>query len=345
MKAAVWHAKEDIRIEEVPDPTPASGEVVIQVERTGICGTDLHEYTSGPLFAIPQTILGHEYSGTVVDMARDVTGFRVGDRVAGVGVTGCGVCYYCRHGLTGICDSPTFIGLRRPGALAPLASMPASALFVVPDELSLAEAALVEPLGVAFHAVRRSRLAPGETVYVAGAGPIGLGVIQTARAAGASEIIVSEVSSRRRAAATELGATRVIDPTIEDTLEITRSLTFGRGADVGFDTAGVQAAFDPAIAAIRKRGRFVVVAAWERPAAFEMSGPLLREIELIFTFCYEAEEEIPQLLKLLARGDIQAAPMITSEIPLDAVVAKGFQELRDHRDVQVKILVNPAVSA
>jgi threonine dehydrogenase-like Zn-dependent dehydrogenase len=220
--------------------------------------------------------------------------------------------------------------------------MPASALFVVPDDLSLVEAALVEPLGVAFHAVRRSRLAPGESVYVAGAGPIGLGVIQAVRAAGASEIVVSEVSPRRRQAAMELGATRVIDPTTEDAVEVTRSLTFGRGADVGFDTAGVQAAFDPAIAAIRKRGRFVVVAAWERPASIELSGPLLREIELLFTFCYEAEEEIPQLLKLIARGDIKAGPMITSDIGLDAVVRGGFEELRTHRDAQVKILVNPS---
>ncbi|HAS31443.1 2,3-butanediol dehydrogenase [Microbacterium sp. UBA837] len=342
MKAAVWYAKEDVRVEEVPEPKPDEGEVVIQVERTGICGTDLHEYLSGPHFALPQTILGHEYSGTVVDLGKGVDGFRVGDRVAGVGVTGCGVCYYCRHGLTGICDNPTFIGLRRHGALAPLASVPASALFVVPDELSLVEAALVEPLGVAFHAVRRSRLAPGETVYVAGAGPIGLGVIQAAVAAGASEVIVSEVSPRRRQAATELGATRVIDPTTEDAVEVTRSLTFGRGADVGFDTAGVQAAFDPATAAIRKRGRFVVVAAWERPASFELTGPLLREIELLFTFCYEAEEEIPQLLKLIAAGKIKAAPMITSEVGLDAVVSGGFAELRDHRDAQVKILVNPS---
>ncbi len=342
MKAAVWYAAEDVRVEEVPEPTPAEGEVLIQVERTGICGTDLHEYLGGPLFALPGTILGHEYSGTVVEVGKGVDGFHAGDRVAGVGVTGCGVCYYCRHGLTGICDNPTFIGLRRPGALAPLASLPASALFVVPENLSLVEAALVEPLGVAFHGVRRGRVAPGETVYVAGAGPIGLGVIQAVRAAGASEIIVSEVSARRRQAAAELGATRVIDPTVENAVEVTRSLTFGRGADVGFDTAGVQAAFDPAIAAIRKRGRFVVVAAWERPAAIEMSGPLLREIELLFTFCYEAEEEIPQLLKLIARGDIKAAPMITSEIGLGAIVSGGFEELRNHRDAQVKILVNPS---
>lgn len=343
MKAAVFHGIEDVRVEDVPEPTVGHQDVLIRVERAGICGTDLHEYLGGPIFAVPGTTLGHEYSGTVVELGSEVRGLAVGDRVAGVGVTGCGVCYLCRHGLTGICDTPTFVGLRIPGALAPLAAVPASALFVVPENLSLTEAALVEPLGVAFHAVRRGRVAAGESVYIAGAGPIGLGVLQAARAAGASEIIVSEVSTRRRQAALELGATRVIDPTAEDVVAVTQSLTFGRGADVGFDTAGVQAAFDPAISAIRKRGRFVVVAAWERPASLEMTGPLLRELELIFTFCYEAEEEIPQLLKLMARGQIKASPMITSQIDLASIVSGGFEELRNNRDEQVKILVDPSI--
>ena len=154
MKAAVFHGTEDVRVEEVPEPTVGHEDVLIEVERTGICGTDLHEYLGGPIFAVPGTTLGHEYSGTIVELGSEVRGFAVGDRVAGVGVTGCGVCYLCRHGLTGICDTPTFIGLRSPGALAPLAAVPASALFVVPENLSLTEAALVEPLGVAFHAVR-----------------------------------------------------------------------------------------------------------------------------------------------------------------------------------------------
>lgn len=342
MKAAVFHGKQDIRVEDVREPTVENDEVLIKVERAGICGTDLHEYMGGPIFALPGVTLGHEYSGTVVDIRRGVQGFSVGDRVTGISVTGCVACYCCRHGLTSLCDTPTFVGLRSPGALASFAAVPASALFVVPEGLSLTEAALVEPLGVAFHAVRRGRVAAGESVYIAGAGPIGLGVLQSARAAGASEIIVSEISPRRRLAALELGATRVIDPTVEDVVSITHSLTFGRGADVSFDTAGVQAAFDPAIAATRKRGRFVVVAAWERPASLQMQDYLLRELELIFTFGYESEEEIPQLLKLMARGEIKASPMITSEIKLASIVSAGFEELRHNRDSQVKILIDPS---
>lgn len=342
VKAAVFYGKEDVRIENVPEPIPENHEVLIQVERTGICGTDLHEYVAGPMFAVPGTILGHEFSGTVVEPGKDVHGFAPGDRVAGIGVTGCGMCYYCRHGLAQLCETPTFIGLRRPGALAPLAAVPASALFLVPENLSLAEAALVEPLSVSFHAVRRGRVAVGDSVYIAGAGPIGLGVLQAVRAAGASEIIVSEVSTRRRQAASELGATRIVDPTSEDAVEVAHSLTFGRGVDVAFDTAGVQPAFDAALAATRKQGRLVIVAAWERPAALEMSSLLLREVELVYTFAYEAETEVPALLKLMSRGDIQAAPMVSSEIGLGDVVARGFEELRTNRDAQVKILINPS---
>lgn len=342
MRAAVWYAKEDVRVEEVAEPTPKKGEVLIRVERTGICGTDLHEYLAGPIVAQPGTILGHEYSGTVIEAGEGVKGMSPGDRVAGIGVVGCGSCYYCRRALTSLCDTPTFIGLRTPGTLAPLASVPASALFVVPEGLSLVDAALVEPLAVSFHAVLRSRLAVGESVYIAGAGPIGLGVVQAARVAGASEIIVSEVSSRRREVALELGATRVVDPTVEDAVAVTQSLTFGRGADVGFDTAGVQAAFDSAVAAVRKRGRLVGVAAWERPATVSMTDLLLREINFLYSFAYEPEDEVPRILKLMARGEFKTDSLITSQIGLDEIVSGGFEELRDHRDAQVKILVDPS---
>lgn len=343
MKAAVYFGREDIRVMDVPEPTCGINEILVKIELSGICGTDLHEYMGGPYFALPGVALGHEFSGTIIDMGSGVTGFSVGDRVAGIGVTGCEKCYYCRQGLTGLCSDPTFIGLRTGGALAALVAVPASAVFHVPESLSMKEAALLEPLGVAFHAVRRGQVVAGETVFVAGAGPIGLGVIQAVRASGASEVIVCEVSPRRRQAALELGATCVIDPTAEDAVAIVHSLTFGRGVDICFDTAGVQKAFDTATGTLRKRGRFVMVAAWEKPASFDLPDYLLRELEFIFSFSYEAENEIPNLLKLMARGDIKALPMISAEIALDSIVSDGFEELRNNREGQVKILVNPSL--
>lgn len=200
MRAAIYHGREDVRIEELPDPSPRAGEVVIEVARAGICGTDLHEYIAGPMHAAPGgVVIGHEYSGTVVGVGSGVREFTEGDRVCGVGVFfGCGECGFCKQGAEALCGAVGFIGFAVNGALARYASLPTKALFRIPDEISLAEAAVVEPIASAYHAVRRSGLAAGGTVFIAGAGPIGLALVQFSLAK--VRLRSSSVRFRRRAA-------------------------------------------------------------------------------------------------------------------------------------------------
>ncbi|WP_418601875.1 zinc-binding dehydrogenase [Mycolicibacterium sp. SCSIO 43805] len=216
--------------------------------------------------------------------------------------------------------------------------MPTKALFRIPDEISLAEAAVVEPIASAYHAVRRSGLAAGGTVFIAGAGPIGLALVQFSLAEGATQVIVSEVSATRRVAAHRVGATRVIDPLAEDAVEVVRMLTNGNGVDA----AGVQPALDAALGVLRPRGRLMVVAIWEAPAGIDINRSVMREADIGFSFCYEAQRQVPAILDLLATGAISLGELITDEIPLDAVISQGFEELRVNRDAHVKILIDPS---
>ncbi|ARV80157.1 2,3-butanediol dehydrogenase [Mycobacterium sp. 050128] len=343
MRAAVYHGSEDVRIEELPDPAPRAGEVAIEVARAGICGTDLHEYTAGPMHAAPGVIMGHEYSGTVVGIGPGVHDFTEGDRVCGVGVFGCGECGPCKQGAEALCATVGFIGFNVNGALARYVSLPTKALFHIPDEVSLVEAAVVEPIASAYHAVRRSRLTAGETVFIAGAGPIGLALAQFSHAQGASQIIVTEISPTRRAAAQQSGATRVIDPLLEDAAEMVRTLTDGHGVDVSFDAAGVQPALDATLGVLRPRGRLVVVAIWEAPANVDINRNIMREAEIGFSFCYEAQWQVPEILSLIAKRAIYPDQLVTDEIPMDAVVSQGFEELRSNRDAHMKILIDPSL--
>ncbi|BBY90366.1 butanediol dehydrogenase [Mycobacterium gallinarum] len=342
MRAAVYHGREDVRIEELPDPSPRAGEVVIEVARAGICGTDLHEYIAGPMHAAPGVVMGHEYSGTVVGVGPDVHEFTEGDRVCGVGVFGCGECGSCKQGAEALCGTVGFIGFALNGALARYASVSAKALFRIPDDISLVEAAVVEPIASAYHAVRRSRLAAGETVFIAGAGAIGLALVQFCLAQGATQIIVSEVSASRRVAAHRVGATRVIDPLVEDPVEVVQTLTHGNGVDVSFDAAGVQPALDAALSVLRPRGRLMVVAIWEAAAGIDINRSIMREANIGFSFCYEAQSQVPAILTLLSVGALSLSELITDEIPLDAVVSQGFEELRINRDAHIKILIDPS---
>lgn len=223
MRAAVWHGRHDIRVEDVPLPAePPPGWVQIRVHWCGICGSDLHEYLAGPVF-IPveaphpltglkdQCILGHEFSGEIVRLGNGVTGFAVGQAVAADACQHCGTCYYCRHGLYNICENLAFTGLMNNGAFAEYVNVPANLLYALPAGFPSEAGALIEPLAVGMHAVKKAGSLLGQNVVVVGAGTIGLCTIMCARAAGAAQVIALEMSSARKAKALEVGASQVLD--------------------------------------------------------------------------------------------------------------------------------------
>src|SRR5436305_1004131 len=244
MRAAVYHGPRDIRIEDVAEPVAGPGQVLLEVARNGICGSDLHTYlgssTGGAAMHVPGVVLGHEFAGLVRGAGDGVDDVAEGDAVAVAPIEWCGECWPCRRGWPNLCRHlALYGGYRRPlhGGLAPFVAVSRRAVFAVPPGLAVDHAALAEPVAVAVHAVRRAPQPLGASMMVLGAGPIGLAVMQCARTAGAGVIIATDLSPARRAVARECGATEVVDPCVVRPRSVARDLT-KNGVDVVFDTTG-----------------------------------------------------------------------------------------------------------
>ena len=272
MKGAVYDGPRDIRIEDLAEPEPGPGEVLIEVARNGICGSDLHTYvgssTGGASMHVPGVVLGHEFAEVVRKVGTGVGDLAVGTAVAVAPIEycgncgNCGNCWPCAHAWPHMCRRlALYGGYRRPlhGGLAPLVRVSRRSAFTVPDGLNAVDAALTEPLAVALHAVSRAPQTLGATVLVLGAGTIGLGVLQAVIAGGAAVTIVTDLSSARRCAATKMRATAVLDPVADDLRSVVRELT-GHGVDLVFDTTASHSAFSQEIVALQPRGTLISVA-------------------------------------------------------------------------------------
>jgi (R,R)-butanediol dehydrogenase / meso-butanediol dehydrogenase / diacetyl reductase len=347
MHGAVWYGARDLRVEELPDPTPGPEQVVIDVSRNGICGSDLHTYVGaekgGAAMHVSGVVLGHEFAGTVREVGEGVTDLAIGTAVAICPIEWCGSCYSCLHQWPQMCRKlGLYGGYRLPlhGGLASQAVVSRRAAFVVPDGLGVNEAALTEPMAVAVHAVRRAPNLLGASVLVLGSGPIGLGIVMAVKAAGATTIIVSEPTAARRAAASALGAL-VVDPLTDNPRTAVRDLT-GHGVDVVFETTANSTALGEGIQALRPRGTLVSVAGWGDLAHVDMGVAMAKEIDIRYTMTYEPALDYPATLAMLANGAFDTNLLISDHIALDRVIEDGLEELLHHADRHVKILVNPS---
>jgi (R,R)-butanediol dehydrogenase/meso-butanediol dehydrogenase/diacetyl reductase len=341
MLAVRWHGRGDVRVEEVPPPgPPRPGEVQLRVRWCGICGTDLEEWLDGPVFipaAAPHPVtgaraplvLGHEFTGVVVAAGPGVTEPRPGQRVAVDTIVSCGTCYWCRRGEVTRCPELGALGLHGDGGLAELCNAPARICLPVPDTVTDDEAALAEPLAVAVRALRRGGLSSGERVAVVGAGAIGLLAVQAAAASGAGGVAVVEPRPERRALAIRLGASRAVPPGEAGALE----------ADVAIECAGTASAIDTALQALRPGGRAVLLSIVNQPALIAPMDLIRGEKSLIGSLSHVCDQDFREALRLLGRGAVHAAPLITDRIPLSAAVTGGLTLLRDEPERHLKILV------
>ncbi|GHG97100.1 2,3-butanediol dehydrogenase [Pseudodonghicola xiamenensis] len=346
MKAARWHGVKDIRVEQVDEPAVGPGEVKLKVAWTGICGSDLHEYLAGPIFVpvgedhplshdqAPIT-MGHEYSGTVTEVGEGVTNVVPGDRVVIEPIFACGTCPACLEGKYNLCDSLGFVGLSGGhGGFAAYSVVPARMVHKMPDALSMEQGALVEPSAVALHAVRMSKIKAGDTAAVFGAGPIGLLVVEALRVAGAAQIHVVEPSEVRRQKALELGATSVIDPSVEDAVATIRAAT--GGVAVSFEVTGVPQVLQQCIEATRHEGQVLIVSIWEKAAAFQPNTVVLKERQLLGSIAYR--HIYPAVMELMMQGYFSADKLVTKRIALEDITTEGFDALVAEKS-HVKILV------
>ena len=353
MKAAVWHGRHDIRIEEFPDPkTPREDEVTIQVSWCGICGTDLEEYLYGPVFIpvdhpnpitgtkAPQ-VMGHEFIGTVVEVGSKVKDLRVGDIVAPDTLIHCGKCYWCLRHEVHLCENLAILGLMTDGGLAEYVNAPRYMCFKLPEGVSPDVGALAEPAAVAVRALRRSRISSGETVAIVGAGTIGLLSLEIARISGASEVYVIEPAKNRREVAHQLDATNTINPDEEDPRQLIQHYTNNLGVDLVIEAGGTEKTMIMASQLARKGGRVVYLGVHNQPAPYNFFPLVNNELELIGSFSHVYDEDFQAAVNFLGDGRIKTEPLISSRIPLDDLIEKGFNELITNKTKNLKILVSP----
>lgn len=357
MRAARYYGKEDIRIEQVPEPSIRPGQVKVAPAFVGICGTDLHEYLGGPNFCpekphgitgetIPVT-LGHEFSGVITEIGPSVgdvvngRALKVGQRVSIQPTIFCGHCAACSMGAANVCHDGGFVGLSGGGGgLSEAVCVSATHVFPLPDNLSLEEGALVEPLSVSWHAMMAApEIGPESIILILGGGPIGLAAILCLKAKGVKTIIVSEIAAARQAFASQFGADRIVNPLKENVLEVVKELSNGKGVDVAFDCAGVPASIKSACEAVKTKGTIVNVAIWEKPIPFDPNTITHRESSYKSVLGYDPED-FAAVIENLHTGAIKARGMITGKIKLENLVEDGIKKLISDKDNQVKILVD-----
>ncbi len=325
---------------DLPEPKLATeNDVLVEVKACGICGSDLEFYLWDPgaqrrfaAITLPM-ILGHEPAGIVAKVGKNVSHLKVGDRVTCDLAPGCGHCYYCMRGLSNLCDNRyAHVG---SGAFARYSRNNGLHTFKIPDDIPFEQAACIEPLGVAVHAVERSHLKAGDFALIIGPGPIGLLTAMVARASGAARVMVAgrATSASRLKLAADQGFTALsIDSSFRDKV---LSETRGRGADVVFDCAGGTAAFKEAARAVRKAGE-IVVGGLGPEGEFDVEDIMARELTVIGAKGRQSSTW-DRAIALVASGTVNVAPIITHVLPLDKAV-EGFEAMVNRSSMKVVLV-------
>lgn len=339
MRAAVLReAGKLLQIEEVSDPSPSPGELILKVESCGICGSDLH--VADLPGALPAgTVMGHEFSGVVAAVGKEAgQRFRVGERVCALPFIGCGRCAPCLSGDASRCPSIQTTGLGQiPGAYAEYVRVGQHELLRLPEAVDHRQGAMVEPLAVGLHAVEKAELLPGSRVLVIGAGPIGLTVALWSRFFGARAVVVSEKAAGRRELAGRFGATDAIDPASEE-VGAAFAQRAGGPPDVVFECVGVKGLLQESINLARDRGRVVVVGVCVVPDTILPAIGILKELDLRFVVAYQ-RRDFELTLALLEQGRISSQAMVTDVVDLARFPA-AFEALK-RPSTQCKVILEP----
>jgi L-iditol 2-dehydrogenase len=347
MNALLLSKYKHLEVTTLPVPVPEPSDVLVQVAACGICGSDVHGYDGTSGRRIPPLVMGHEAAGTVAAVGSQVNGFNVGDRVTFDSTVYCGVCTFCCRGEMNLCDNRQVVGVScgdysRAGAFAEYVAVPARIVYKLPENLGFAEAAMLEAVSVALHAVAVSKLAGGETALVIGAGMIGLLTLQAARVAGCSRIFVADIDVTRLNLAKELGADdTILASGAELTQEILR-LTGGRGVDVVLEAVGRNETVAAAIDSVRKGGTVTLIGNITPQVNLPLQKVVSRQIRLQGS-CASCGE-YPEAMELMASGKIRVEPLITAVAPLSDGPA-WFDRLHSGEPNLMKVVLDPRIDS
>jgi 2-desacetyl-2-hydroxyethyl bacteriochlorophyllide A dehydrogenase len=334
VKAAILKSVGVLHVEDVPEPQPAPDEIKVKIAYCGICGTD-PEILEGR-FVPPEwteetvKIPGHEASGTIVAVGEKIKNFKVGQRVACNFRSPCGACHYCRSGMENFCESPIPAG----GGFAEYALYKESAVYALPDELSLEVGAFLEPLSIAVHVVDIAGITPGDSVAIMGGGPIGLLTLQLAIRAGAVKTLVSEPVVEKRDLARKLGATMTVDPLKESLDEVGKKLTGGRGFRKVIEASGKSVVAKQAVPLADKGGTIVWAAVYPSDAKVEVFPFYMYANELTIRSVFLSPYCFPRSMELLPAVDVKS---LTTDIMPLADIAKAFDVHKQGKSVKILI--------
>jgi L-iditol 2-dehydrogenase len=343
MKALTLKEYGRFAVEEVPEPELRPDTVLVAVQACGICGSDVHGMDGSTGRRQPPIIMGHEASGVVAKVGSAVQDWQPGARVTFDSTIYCGVCEFCRKGQVNLCDHRRVLGVscgeyRQHGAFAQYVALPPRILYRLPDNLPFEHAAMVEPLSIAFHAVRRAGVAAGDRAVVVGAGLIGLLLVQSLRLAGCSQIIAVDIAAGKLALAGKFGATAGVDSAQAGALRKIIELTQGRGADAVFEAVGIAPTVDLALRCARKGGSVTLVGNIAPTVEFPLQICVTREVT-VFGSCASCGD-YPACLEALGRGTIDVAPLISAIAPLEEG-PQWFERLYHREPGLFKVMLQP----
>ncbi len=342
MKALLLSKYRQLEMTEVPVPTAGAGEVLIRVGACGICGSDVHGYDGSSGRRIPPIVMGHEAAGRIAGVGAGVAGLAEGDRVTFDSTIYCGACAYCKRGEVNLCDHRQVLGVscgdyRRAGAFAEFVTVPARVVYNLPESISFAEAAMLEAVAVAIHAVSLAQISADSMALVVGAGTIGILILQALRAAGCKRVFVSDVDPTRLKLAKELGAMEVLLADADVLAQILQR-TGGVGVDVAMEAVGGNATVNAAIASVCKGGTVVLVGNISPEVTLPLQTVVTRQIRLQGS-CASAGE-YPQAIEWMASGAIRVKPLITAIAPL-AEGPQWFERLYAREPNLMKVVLTP----
>jgi L-iditol 2-dehydrogenase len=345
LKAAIFYGAGDIRIEERPLPGVGPGEALVKIKAAGICGSDLHGYRSAPRRSEGH-MFGHEYSGEVVEVAKDVTDLAIGDRVGLEPLVGCGKCHYCLSGNYHLCP-----GLWHIPGFAEFQKFPRGKAYKLPDGVSFGEASTLDCIAVAVHAAKLSGLKGGESAVVLGAGTIGLLTMQTLKAFGAGKVYETGAYDFQVKLAQELGADAAMNARTEGLVERMMELTGveevrGREVPCGVDhvfeaIGGPKNPLEDALRVVRRGGTITVIGDPQNP--INLSSFVMREVKIVGSSSYAYYDQKPEFqiaLDLLAQGKVNAKKIITHAFTLDRI-KEAFDVASDKNTGCVKVVIEP----
>ncbi len=341
MKALLLSQYRHLEMTDAPVPSPGPDEVLMRVAACGICGSDVHGYDGSSGRRIPPIVMGHEAAGTIEAAGERVTGLKVGDRITVDSTVYCGECANCLRGNINLCDRRQVLGVscgdyRRAGAFAEFVAVPSRIVHRLPDNLPYAEAALLEAVAVALHAVSLVPVSTGSTALVIGAGTIGLLLQQALRVAGCSRVFVADVDPTRLKLSQELGATETLSA--NDLVQQIIDRTDGIGVDIAVEAVGKNETVNAAIDTVRKGGSVILVGNISPEVTLPLQKVVTRQIRVQGS-CASAGE-YPRAIELISSGQIRVKPLITAVAPLEQG-PQWFERLYSREPNLMKVVLAP----